>query len=247
MYLINIFPVPNIEMEQKQTMHMFLTHLVESNPTYRKAALEAPGYKILDNSLIELGGAADLKRVLEAAEEIHADEIILPDVFQKGPETLEVVAQSIGYLKIAYPHGCPYRVMAVAQGRSRDEWAHCYSKLLKMPEVDVIGIPKVCAKMHPQGRAHFVKQICSLGTKEHHLLGLWYSFSEFSAYPQEVLDKIRSCDTCHLSYLAKYGLNIMDVRPDGFTVDLVNDKVDYGKIDPVVTWMLHREIGGIAL
>lgn len=247
MYLINIFPIPNIEMEQKQAMHMFLTHLVESNPTYCKAAREALGYKILDNSLIELGGAVDLERVLIAADVIHADEIILPDVFQKGPETLEVVAQSIEYLKRAYPYGCPYKVMAVAQGRNEDEWTRCYSELLKMPEVDVIGIPKVCTKMHPQGRAYFVKQVCNLDAKEHHLLGLWYSFSEFSAYPQEVLNKIRSCDTCHLSYLAKHGLNIMDVRPDGFTVDLVNDKVDYNKIGLSTMWMWRREIGGIKL
>lgn len=247
MYLINIFPIPNIEMEQKQTMHMFLTHLVESNSTYRKAAFEAPGYKILDNSLIELGGAVDLERVLKAAEVIHADEIILPDVFQKGPETLEVVFQSIDYLKNAYPYGCPYKVMAVAQGREEKEWYECYRELLGMPEVDVIGIPKILAKMHPCGRPHFVTELCDLRAKPHHLLGLWYSFLEFSAYPQEVLDKIRSCDTCHLSYLAKHGLNIMDVRPDGFTVDLVNDKVDYSRIDPVVTWMLHREIGGIKL
>ena len=237
MYLINIFPIPNIEIEQKQTMHMFLTHLVESNPTYRKAAIEAPGYKILDNSLIELGGAVDLERVLEAAEVIHADEIILPDVFQKGPETLEVVAQSIEYLKSAYPYGCPYKVMAVAQGRDEKEWYECYQELLNMPGVDVVGIPKILAKMHPCGRPHFVKELCDLRAKPHHLLGLWYSFSEFSAYSQDVLNKIRSCDTCHLSYLAKYGLNIMDVRPDGFTVDLVNDKVDYSKIDYSDTWM----------
>ena len=247
MYLINIFPIPNIEMEQKQTMHMFLTHLVESSPEYRKAAIEAPGYKILDNSLIELGGAVDLKRVLEAAKVIHADEIILPDVFQKGPETLEVVAQSIEYLKNAYPYGCPYKVMAVAQGRDEKEWYECYRELLNMSGVDVVGIPKILAKMHPCGRPHFVKELCDLRAKPHHLLGLWYSFSEFSAYPQEVLDKIRSCDTCHLSYLAKHGLNIMDVRPDGFTVDLVNDKVDYSKIDPSVTWVLRREFGGIKL
>lgn len=247
MYLINIFPIPNIEMEQKQTMHMFLTHLVESNPTYRKAAFEAPGYKILDNSLIELGGAVDLKRVLEAAEVIHADEIILPDVFQKGPETLEVVAQSIEYLKSTYPYECPYKVMAVAQGRDEKEWYECYQELLDMPGVDVVGIPKILAKMHPCGRPHFVKELCDLRAKPHHLLGLWYSFSEFSAYPQDVLDKIRSCDTCHLSYLAKHELNIMDVRPDGFTVDLVNDKVDYSKIDPAVARVLPREIGGIKL
>ena len=242
MYLINIFPVPNIEMEQKQTMHMFLTHLVESNPTYRKAALEAPGYKILDNSLIELGGAVDLDRVLKAAKLIHADEIILPDVFQKGPETLEVVAQSIEYLKNAYPYGCPYKVMAVAQGRDEKEWYECYQELLHMPGVDVVGIPKILAKMHPCGRPHFVTELCDLRAKPHHLLGLWYSFAEFSAYPQDVLNKIRSCDTCHLSYLAKYGLNIMDVRPDGFTVDLVNDKVDYSKIDYSDTWM-YRDWG----
>ena len=247
MYLINIFPIPNIEMEQKQTMHMFLTHLVESNSTYRKAAIEAPGYKILDNSLIELGGAVDLRRVLEAAEVIHADEIILPDVFQKGPETLEAVSEAIRYLKYSYPKGVPFKVMAVAQGREEKEWYECYQELLDMPGVDVVGIPKILAKMHPCGRPHFVKELCDLRAKPHHLLGLWYSFSEFSAYPQEVLDKIRSCDTCHLSYLAKYELNIMDVRPDGFTVDLVNDKVDYSKIDPAVTWMLHREIGGIKL
>ena len=237
MYLINIFPIPNIEMEQKQTMHMFLTHLVESSSEYRKAALEAPGYKILDNSLIELGGAVDLKRVLEAAEVIHADEIILPDVFQKGPETLEAVAEAVRYLKCLYPAGIPYKVMAVAQGRDEKEWYACYRELMDMPGVDVVGIPKILAKMHPCGRPHFVKELCDLRAKPHHLLGLWYSFSEFSAYSQEVLYKIRSCDTCHLSYLAKHGLNIMDVRPDGFTVDLVNDKVDYSKIVYSDTWM----------
>ena len=62
-----------------------------------------------------------------------------------------------------------------------------------------------------------------------------------------MLDKIRSCDTCHLSYLAKHGLNIVDVRPDGFTVDLVNDKVDYSKVDLAVSWIWRKEIGGIKL
>ena len=92
MYLINIFPLGNICLESNQRMHMFLTHMVEKYPAYTEAARNAPGYKILDNSLIELGGAVDLERVVKAAEYIGADEIILPDVFlQDGRENHNLV------------------------------------------------------------------------------------------------------------------------------------------------------------
>ena len=83
MQLINIFPLGNICMEYQQDMHMYLTHMVEKYPIYAATAEVAPGYKILDNSLIELGGSVSLERVIDAATHIGADEIILPDVFQK--------------------------------------------------------------------------------------------------------------------------------------------------------------------
>lgn len=104
MYLINIFPLGNICLERNQRMHMFLTHMVEKYPTYVEAARNAPGYKILDNSLIELGGAVDLKRVVKAAETIRADEIILPDVFQDGPATIKAVQSAIDELNKMYPN-----------------------------------------------------------------------------------------------------------------------------------------------
>ena len=226
MKLINIFPLGNLGMHYTQDMHMFLTHLVEKYPFYAKFAKEVKGYKILDNSLIELGGAVDMKRVLDAAEAIGADEIILPDVFQKGPETINAVNEALSELNDRYANRkWPYKLMAVAQGRDEKEWYECYHELLNNPDIDVIGVPKVLAKAHPQGRPHFVNEHCDLKRKPHHLLGLWYSMSEFNEYDR--IDDIRSCDTVLLGYLAKHGLNRAGTRPDGHTVDLEQDVINY--------------------
>ena len=229
MYLINIFPLGNICMEYQQNMHMFLTHMVEKYPTYAKVAQDAPGYKILDNSLIELGGAVSVERVIAAATRIGADEIILPDVFQNGPETIKAVQDALNTLHKMFPKGdWPFKLMAVAQGANEEEWYDCYKYLLDTREVDVIGIPKVLAKMHPQGRPHFVNELCNPFAKPHHLLGVWYSLSELAEYNH--LEQIRSCDTVILGYMAKYGMSSVGTRPDGFTLDLEKDVVDYTRI-----------------
>lgn len=229
MHLINIFPLGNICMEYTQDMHMYLTHMVEKYPMYADTACKSEGYKILDNSLIELGGAVDLERVLNAAETIGADEIILPDVFQDGPATVKAVEESLQYLTSKYPNrNWPFKLMAVAQGSTIQEWYGCYQQLLAMPDVDVIGIPKVLAKMHPQGRPYFVNELCELYRKPHHLLGLWYSIAELFEYRH--LEQIRSCDTVLLGFMAKYGMSGLSVRPDGFTVDLERDVIDYSQI-----------------
>ena len=226
MYLINIYPLGNICLESNQRMHMFLTHMVEKYPAYTEAARNAPGYKILDNSLIELGGAVDLERVVKAAEYIGADEIILPDVFQDGPATTKAVQSAIDELNKMYPNrSWPFKLQAVAQGKDEKEWYECYQELLNIPDVDVIGVPKVLAKMHPGGRPHFVNELCNLRAKPHHLLGMWYSMSELLEYKYP--EQIRSCDTVLLGYLFKHNLNFWGVRPDGYTLNLEKDVVPY--------------------
>jgi hypothetical protein len=216
-------------MHYTQDMHMFLTHLVEKYPFYAKFAKEVKGYKILDNSLIELGGAVDMKRILDAAEKIGADEIILPDVFQKGPETIDAVNMALSELNDRYVNrSWPYKLMAVAQGRDEHEWYECYHELLNNPDIDVIGVPKVLAKAHPKGRPYFVDKYCDLKRKPHHLLGLWYSVTELDEY--RCKDQIRSCDTVLAGFMAKHGLHAEGVRPDGFTVDLEMDVLNYSNI-----------------
>lgn len=196
--------------------NMFLTHLVEKYPDYAEVAANCSGYKILDNSLIECGSAMSLERVLDAAALIGADEIILPDVFQKGPETLEAVTKAIEHLKNVGKIG-KYKLMAVAQGRNVLEWIECFRKLSAMPEITCIGIPKVCAKMHEWGRPYF-EEAWKDTNKEIHLLGLWYGWEELDRYKYP--EKIRGIDTCHNAWLATRDLPISGIRPDGFTMDL---------------------------
>lgn len=230
MQVINIYPLGNICMERLQNIHMYLTHMVEKYPAYVEAAKQFGGYKILDNSLIELGGSVDMNRLLRAAGSIEADEIILPDKFQDGPGTLEAVDEAVKTLFEIYPKGnWPYKLMAVAQGKNEEEWLQCYKALLANRYIDVIGIPKVLAKMHPAGRPYFVNAYCCLGRKGHHLLGLWYSFSELKEY--RCAEHIRSCDTVLLGFMAKYNLGAQGIRPDGFTIDLEKDVIDYSKVD----------------
>lgn len=229
MQLINIFPLGNICMEYQQDMHMYLTHMVEKYPLYAETARNVPGYKILDNSLIELGGAVDMERLLRAAQIIDADEIILPDVFRDGQATVEAVKESLQYLYSQWPNrNWPFQLMAVAQGRDEQDWYECYRQFLDMPDISVIGVPKVLAKMHPQGRPHFVNELCNLFAKPHHLLGVWYSLSELAEYRD--LRHIRSCDTVILGYMAKYGMLATGTRPDGYTLDLEKDVVDYSLV-----------------
>ena len=142
MKLINIFPLNNMVMEYSQYTHMFLTHMVEKYPLYEKIARECSGYKILDNSLIELGGSVDISRVIDVAERIGANEIILPDVFRSSHETLKTVESALKVIKEKYSEK-RFTLMAVAQGDSVESWNECYKELLLNPEIDVIGVPKV--------------------------------------------------------------------------------------------------------
>lgn len=207
-------------------MAMLLTHLVESDPEYATWAAELPIYKILDNSLIELGGAVDMDRVLAAADTVHANEIILPDVFLNGPATLQQVSVS---LKTLHDRRLitKYKLMAVCQGKDAKEFAQTFRELSSIPEIDVIGIPKVCAKLHPKGRAGFewLWQGCS---KKIHLLGLWYSWSELIAYQHP--ESIRSMDTCMAAYQAKYDMDVAEVRPDGFSISLTDRSISNNSI-----------------
>lgn len=244
MQIINIFPLSNMCMELTQPMHMYLTHMVEKYPQYVAAAKAAEGYKILDNSLIELGDAVSIKRVLTAAKTIEANEIILPDVFQDRDGTLRWLEASLTEIDRIYKSEKPFKLMAVAQGKTYSEWDMCYEEIMSIKEIDVIGIPKVCAKMLPGGRPEVMRRsACRLLDKDHHLLGVWYSAEELFRYDHP--EMIRSCDTVLASFMAKHNLNPLGVRPDGFTVDLEKDVIDPEKLQSYMSLMFKDGKGGI--
>lgn len=210
MKLIHILPVSNLHCCEGYRMFMALTHLVENNVVYREWCKRYEGYLILDNSIVELGGAVSMKRLCDAAEAVEADEIILPDEMEDGAATISKVKDALNYLYKRYGKHCPFKLHAVVQGKTLEEITECFQVLDDMPDIDVIGIPKHLHYKSPTGRPGF-ESMWSGAHKAIHLLGLAHSFTELVHY--EHPEDIRSCDTSLMTVLVKNNLACGAYRP----------------------------------
>ena len=199
MNLCSICPVNKAHlMYENCGMVMLLTHLVEKYPSYVEEANKHPyHYKILDNSLIELGGALSMERLVKAAEKVKANEIILPDVFRDGEATYNAAVDAIDWL---YKHDLmgKYKLMVVCHGTTEEEFKKCFDRLNELEEVDVIGIPKVMSSLPwvKNRSRNSLKHIFMNTNKEIHFLGSWYNLEEVLTLDKDVWNKVRSVDTC---------------------------------------------------
>lgn len=221
MNLCSITPVKQAAWAYEAPMVMLLTHLVERHKSYVKEALKHPNvYKILDNSLIELGEALTMERLVAAAEKINANEIVLPDVFKDGEATVKKAKESILWLKENDLLG-KYKIMVVCHGNNEDEWHSCFKQLNEIEEIDVIGVPKVVSTWLPDKNRKNLSHIFLNTTKQIHFLGAWYNLAELLKLGKKVWNTIRSADTCLPSLYVIQNKKIWEDR-DG-TIDLEND------------------------
>ena len=215
-----ICPIPLLnEFAVASDYHMALTHLVLMNQQYTsfyKARSLSGDYVILDNSIIELGNAVDILKLVEAAELIHATEIVLPDVYRNKDATLSAVHHALEKGKDRLNE---YKLMAVPQGQNYAEWFECYHELITIKEIDVIGIPKVTSTFGDSDKGRIVlcdildgKQRLGIGTdKEYHLLGVWNN-----PYPEipklSAFSWIRGVDTILPIQMGQRGISLSETR-----------------------------------
>jgi len=169
--------------------HMALTHLVLSNDEYAKhfwMMSNRGHYVILDNSVVELGSAVTFDDLIEAAEQINATEIILPDVLDNREATLKLAEDCLSkaWLKGLFRK---YKFMVVPQGDTFPEFIQCYKDLCDLPGKCTIGIPKRLGRFfkHEEtdsrtrglGRYFALLEMERRGiintSKPHHLLGIY--------------------------------------------------------------------------
>lgn len=223
MKFISILPISQMDEQFNQYTVMLLAHLSKKYPEYAKRAAEYDGYKIMDNSIIEIGEAFTMESLIEEAIKCDVQEIILPDVFNNGQATVKKVKESIEWLRENGYLG-RFKLMAVCHGSNKYELDCTFKTLENIPEIDVIGLPKVLSTwlgFRIDKANEFAKQT----NKEIHLLGCWDSLEE---YKNANLSLIRSTDTCMPSLLTKYGMNVWDWR-NGRKFDLEKDNIDLGK------------------
>ena len=205
--------------------HMALTHLILKYPHYKEYYSNISGYIILDNSLIELGGSVDIETVIEAAEMINPNEIVLPDVFLDCAATLKITEKTLNRLdKLGV--SVEYKLQAVAHGKSKDDWQYCWNELSKIDEIDCISIPKVTTTVFGH-RGDAIKYALkhNLLDKEIHLLGLWDTITELKSYTPKQKKAIRGIDTSFVIHSAISGMSYLRNefdKPD-YKIDLEHE------------------------
>lgn len=229
MEFCSITPVKNLELMYERPYVMLLAHLSQRNPLYRDYARNSHNYKIMDNSIIELGSAFSMEALVREAIACDVDEIILPDVFRNGEATVASVRESIDWLREHDLLG-RFKLMAVCHGKGSVELHHTFRQLIDMPEIDVIGIPKALSTW-VTSRVSGAEYMATQTDKAIHLLGCLKSLSEIRELSPD--SPIRSMDTCLPALLSIYGMDTWDDRK-GKTIDLETASMNVEKYRDII-------------
>ena len=234
MKFCSITPLKNTDLMYENEYVMLLAHLSKIDQTYVEFAQHSKRYKIMDNSIIELGAAFSMEDLINEAIKCKVDEIILPDVFQNGPETIKVVKESIKWL---YDHNLigRFKLMAVCHGNNIQEVINTFRKLNEMPDINVIGFPKVLTTWL-SSRVHLAEVLAAFTTKQIHLLGCWENLKEIKQLSPYT--PIRSMDTCMPALVSIYDMKTFENR-NGRKIDLEKDEVDIEKYRKVMKNINH--------
>lgn len=157
--------------------HLVLAHdIVAHKEEYRKVfqGFSWPDAVILDNSIIELGGAVDIEIIKEAAEAVQATVVVLPDVLEDGPESAKLTIANVSpwfeAINSTTSLNGKFSLMAVPQGRTLKEFIECAEALAKVYNIGWWGIPRnftdrlgsrklavqICRTLNPNRRIHLL-------------------------------------------------------------------------------------------
>jgi hypothetical protein len=172
--------------------HMILSQEAMRDRMYRGelARLAKRGhFSIIDNGAAE-GDQLPFEQVVTVANQVGADEIIMPDVLFDGKATLKATTDPTALSMVP-----PIRRMVVPQGNSWEEWEECLVSLLMTIDFASIGLAKHLERLEG-GRAYASKVIHKHALDLNHnihLLGVWASpYDEITC---EYACNIRGIDT----------------------------------------------------
>ena len=187
--------------------------------TYTEPMKSEKAYVILDNGAFE-GETQSEQDILDAAQKLEADEIILPDVLGDPKATL-----SASYK--AYKKFGKYRTMFVPHGQSPEEWKECVdawvSKIKEAPAESKAGYHTIGISplRYLEGGYQYTKEMINHVVKLDmpiHLLGC-ADMSYFTLQLLPFLNEwgIRGMDT---SYAFALGARGILLTPDAPKIDL---------------------------
>lgn len=133
------------DLDQHSDFYLVLSHLIPKDKEYTEFFKNTDKYKILDNGAYENSQPEPIKVLVDKAEMIGANEIVLPDVFKDMDHTMTYTLDALCYLQHENLMG-KYKLMAVPQGKNPTEYIKCLRFFCNMPEIDVIGLSFIVIK-----------------------------------------------------------------------------------------------------
>lgn len=137
--------------------HLLLAHDILDKPEdyqgiYGQVRRDYPdSFIIMDNSIVELGKAMEIKDLLAAAKVLTPDCIVIPDVMGDYVGTVEKAIEFCrDYYEESGKSGIddqPLSLMGVLQGETIEQALECLSAFYALPCVDYIGIPRMITKL----------------------------------------------------------------------------------------------------
>jgi hypothetical protein len=156
--------------------HLVLAHDVVKDPdTYRRVYNNWGMTVILDNSVIELGGAVDLDMIVEAAKIVQPHSVVLPDVLLDTDATIDACkdAYATWYepIKAVMEQHRKWGFMYVPQGKTPSDFARAADAFDVAEHINFWGIPRNVVAYH--GSRATAIEICHAlnGERRQHLLG----------------------------------------------------------------------------
>lgn len=208
---------------RSSTMHLVLPHLYDDEDYVRayRELKKSGDFIMQDNSMFELKETVS-GDLLEFADYIGADEVVVPEVWQDAKGCLEKTEE---FFEKVGTKVYPYRFAACIQGKSYAEVSDHYSKLMRWGDrISTICIPfgldfdayddhDPMKKEIGWNRFSVVRRLVQEGIwkrhKTHHLLGC-NNPAEFAAYYKSLLRPIwaslRSSDSKICYQYAQFGV-----------------------------------------
>lgn len=134
-------PIPDLPRYGVGDFHLLLSHLLKDQRYYAHYTRERErgAYLVLDNSAHEEGEGNDPEVLLFNALAIRAQEVVVPDVLDDGPatverslEALEVWFEGTSTVNRRLIHDLSPALMYVPQGKDEQEWKECLLELLRI-------------------------------------------------------------------------------------------------------------------
>lgn len=175
-----VCPTPILEaLHSRGTLppyHLLLAHdIVEHSDIYYRLFHRRPAGMtiILDNSVIELGSAVDIKMIVEAAKIVQPNTTVLPDVLLNSNQTIDSCTAAIHGWSAAFRRaGLTPAFMYVPQGRAFHSWTLCAEALADEPSINFWGIPRNIVQTPMMSRYAHISIARALNPKRYiHLLG----------------------------------------------------------------------------